>query len=74
MRWCPLQLHKDRIIVLVFGVLVIIAFSIYTFSSYSTKPKGGTKVEPVKNVVTTNNSNADLVSSSQDRKAFTKIQ
>jgi hypothetical protein len=48
---------------LVLGVLVIIAFSIYTFGSYSTKPKGGTKVEPVKNAVTTNNSNADHVNS-----------
>ena len=48
---------------MVLGVLVIITFSIYTFGSYSTKPKSGTKVEPVKNVVTTNNSNPDSVSS-----------
>ena len=56
----------------VLGILIIIAFSIYTFGSYSTKPKAGTKVEPVKDVVTTNKSRADIISGNNDKKNFTK--
>jgi hypothetical protein len=67
-----LQLYSYRIIILGLGVLLIIAFSIYTFGSYSTKPKTGTKVEPVKSAVTTNNSGADIENSNQDKKDFTK--
>jgi hypothetical protein len=67
---CHLRLDKYRIIVVALGVLVIIAFSVYTFGSYSNKPKAGTKVEPVKSVVTANTSRTDIANS--DKNDFTE--
>jgi len=71
MKWY-LYLHKDRIIALGLGVLVIIAFSIYTFGSQSTKPRSGTKVEPVRNVVTPSDSKTNNLTSNQNKKNFTR--
>lgn len=40
-------MDRVRIIILSLAAVVIIGFSLYTFGSYSTSPKAGTKVQPV---------------------------
>lgn len=44
-------MDKSRILILAIGVAVLIAFSLYSFSSYLAAPKAGTKIEPAKNLV-----------------------
>jgi hypothetical protein len=41
-------MDKTRIIILSLAVVVIIGFSLYSFGSYSTSPKAGTKIQPVR--------------------------
>ncbi len=49
-------MDKSRIIILATGVVALIAFSLYTFGSFSTTPKASTKVEPVKNLISSTTS------------------
>jgi hypothetical protein len=65
---CYPSLDKARLIIVALGVVVIIAFSLYTFGSYTTKSKAGTKVEPVKNLATTTvvNSNSNIQKYTRD--------
>jgi hypothetical protein len=64
---CYHSLDKYHVIVVVIGVAVIMAFSLYTLGSYTTKPKAGTKVEPVKNLATTT-----VINSSSNIQKYTK--
>jgi hypothetical protein len=41
-------MDKARIIILSLSAVVIIGFSLYSFGSYSTSPKAGTKIQPVR--------------------------
>jgi hypothetical protein len=41
-------MDKTRIITLSLAAVVIIGFSLYSFSSYSTSPKAGTKIQPIR--------------------------
>jgi hypothetical protein len=43
-------MNKSRILIIVAGVVIIVAFSLYTFGSNSTEPKAGTKANPVNSV------------------------
>jgi hypothetical protein len=43
-------MNKSRILIIVAGVVIIVAFSLYTFGSNSTEPKPGTKANPVNSV------------------------
>ncbi len=44
-------MNKSRILILVIGVAVVIAFSLYSFNPFLAAPKAGTKIEPAKNLV-----------------------
>ena len=39
-------MNKSRILIIAAGVVIIVAFSLYTFGSQSTAPRPGTKREP----------------------------
>jgi hypothetical protein len=43
-------MNKSRILIIAAGVVIIVAFSLYTFGSSSTVPKAGTKANPVNSV------------------------
>jgi len=65
-------MDKTRIIILSLAAVVIIGFSLYSFGSYSTSPKAGTKIKPVRmsasapaGVVNNNNNNKRLLQQQQ---------
>lgn len=52
-------MSKSRILLASIGVTALVAFTFYTFWSFSPSPKAGTKVEPVANTIYAN-SNSSL--------------
>jgi hypothetical protein len=51
-------MDKSRILIISAGIVIIIAFSLYSFGSYSAAPKAGTKQSPINSVVRDGSRNA----------------